>query len=248
MLFKRMLTTIILLVVLVSCISVTTFATSASSSDNPEILPLRAGGGGSGWGDGGSGGSGTSTLGLILDALLYPGVAFVLSIPFYIILTKRSRKAKRLMKQMAQSDNAWKYSDLSETVYYSYMAFQNAWTDRSLSSAAKYLSAELFAEFQEKIDWMKVRGEINILLDIELLKALPVAVHDDPDNSRDYVWFYIKGRMVDYTVDENTMTKISGSTSATSFIEYWQYVRRDGSWVVNKILQGDEYDRITCTE
>ncbi len=260
-----MLAIILLLFVLVSCLSVPPYAAKSSTSDNSEIIPLRAGGAGGGGGGsggggggGGAGGSGTSHsrvssrpssfLGTIFQFILLPIVMLSSSIAFYIKLTKRSRKSKQLMKLMRRSDNAWKYSDISETVYDSYMAIQKAWTDRDLSTVSKYMSNELLAEFQTKIDWMKVRNERNVLIDIELLKALPVAVHDDPDNSRDYVWFYIKGRMVDYTVDENTMTKISGSTSATSFIEYWQYVRRDDSWVLNKILQKEESDLIPFTE
>ena len=83
---------------------------------------------------------------------------------------------------------------------------------------------------------------------IQLLKSLPVAVHDDHDNSRDYIWFYIKGRMIDYTINTDTQLIIEGSSSPSSFVEYWKFVRKDGRWVLNKILQKDEVDQIPFTE
>ena len=80
------------------------------------------------------------------------------------------------------------------------------------------------------------------------MAALPVAVHDDPDNSRDYIWFYIKGKMIDYTINTNTQMKISGNTFPTAFVEYWQFTRKGNSWVLHKILQKDEEDQIPFGE
>jgi hypothetical protein len=95
---------------------------------------------------------------------------------------------------------------------------------------------------------MAYRNEKNVLDKIRLVQALPVAVHDDPDNARDYIWFYIKGRMVDYTINTKTQMKISGSTHSTSFVEYWQFIRQGDDWVLHKILQKDEANQIPFTE
>lgn len=152
------------------------------------------------------------------------------------------------MKKMLESDNAWKYKEISETVSDSFYAIQNAWTNMDLTSAAKYMSDELLDSFQTKLNWMAFRNQRNVLEKIELLSALPVAVYDDKDNSRDFIWFYIKGKMVDYTIDTVMQLKVEGNTSATSFIEYWQFVRRENYWVLNKILQKDEADQIPFSE
>ena len=95
---------------------------------------------------------------------------------------------------------------------------------------------------------MEYRNEKNILAKIQLLHALPVAVYDDADNSQDYVWFYIKGKMVDYTINTNTRLKINGNTSPTAFVEYWQYTRKDNRWVLNRILQKNEAGQIPFSE
>ncbi|MBR6507159.1 MAG: hypothetical protein IKT37_06130 [Clostridia bacterium] len=46
------------------------------------------------------------------------------------------------------------------------------------------MTPELFYEFQTQLGWMEYRNERNVLENIELLKAFPVAVYDDEGNSR----------------------------------------------------------------
>ena len=172
---------------------------------------MRVGGGGSSGGSsGGGGGSGrvhssgtsrrTTLLESVLRAVLTPILLFSSSILFYFKITKRARKSRKLMKQMLKSDNAWKYADISASVNDCYFAVQNAWAEMDMTPASQYLSDELFESLQTKLKWMTHRNEKNILKNIRLLQALPVAVHDDTDNSRDFIWFYIKGKMVDYTI------------------------------------------------
>ncbi len=201
---------------------------------------LRAGGGG--------GGGGSSMRFLVETNLFYfviPLILFPSSIVAYLQLTKRARKAKRLLKESMQSDSTWKYAQISSTVKESFLSIQHAWTNMDMSTASQYMSDELLRGFETKLDWMKRRNEQNILKGIRLLKALPVAVYDDPDNSHDCVWFYIKGRMIDYTVDVNTQALLNGSKMPSSFVEYWQFTKKDGRWVLNKILQKDEEHQIS---
>ena len=86
---------------------------------------------------------------------MMPLVLFSSSILFYIRLTKRSRKAKKLMKQMTESDSGWKFKNISATVKDSFYAIQSAWTDMDMTPAAKYMSDELFNSFQIKLNWMR---------------------------------------------------------------------------------------------
>ena len=149
---------------------------------------------------------------------------------------------------MMQGDNAWKYKDIISTVNDSFIAIQNAWSNMDMSSASQYMSTDLYDKFQVKLNWMAYRNEKNILKNIQLLQALPVAVHDDSDNARDYIWFYIKGKMTDYTIDTTTQRKISGNTSPAAFVEYWQFTRNEDTWVLNEILQKDEAEEIPFVE
>ena len=260
---KKAICLIIIGLILISCSTIAVCAEENNAVSLVSITPLRAGGGSSGGGGGGGGGgssSGSSShhhsstsrnsspIGAILNVVLMPLLLFSSSIVFYIQLTKRSRKAKKLMKQMMQSDNAWKYKEISADVEEAYMAIQEAWTNMDMSPAKHYMADELCEKFQTQLNWTKYKNQKHVMENIRLLKALPVAVHDDRDNSRDYIWFYIKGRMIDYTIDTNTQLIVDGNTIAASFVEYWKFVRKDGRWVLNKILQKDEEDQIPFTE
>ena len=255
---KKFFCFILIFLMLFSYISINAFAENKTSSLSSTIL-LRAGGGGGGGGGSSSSGNGGGTphsgtsrpptlIETVLQIILLPFLFFSSSILFFVKLTKRSRKSKKLMKQLMQSDNAWKYKDISATVSDSFYAIQTAWANMDMSSASHYMSEDLFNSFQTKLSWMEYRNKKNVLENITLLQALPVAVHDDPDNSRDYIWFYIKGKMVDYTIDTTTQLKTDGNMSPSTFVEYWRFVRKDDSWVLNKILQKDEEEQIPFIE
>ncbi len=258
---KKTISLIIVILIFISCLCITAYAENTDTFYSSTITPLRAGGGSSGGGGSGGGSSGggssahhsvtgrqSTPFGAVVQFVMITLVLFSSSILFYIKLTKRSRKAKKLMNQIMQSDNAWKYKDISATVEDSFIAIQTAWSNMDMTPSAQYMSEELYDSFQTKLSWMSYRNQKNVLENIKLIRALPVAVHDDPDNSRDHIWFYIKGRMVDYIIDTNTQLKISGNTSAAFFEEYWQFIRKENSWVLNKILQKNESDQISFTE
>ena len=258
---KKVICLVLVTLILISCFSIVIYADNLIPSPGEDPIVFRAGGGGSGGGGGGgssggsSGGShhtGTGRRGSIIDTIigfiLIPVILFSSSIIFYIRISRRARKAKRLMKQMKQGDSAWKYKNVSATVEESFYAIQNAWTNMDMSTASEYMAEDLLESFRTKLNWMKYKNQRNVLENIRLVKALPVAVHDDSDDSRDFVWFYIKGRMVDYTIDTNTRSVLEGSTATSSFVEYWQYVRNGDRWVLNKILQKNEENQIPFTE
>ncbi len=257
---KKLLIIILAILLVFSVFCFSSFAeTSLCNTDSPATSLLRAGGGGSGnsggsssGGSGGSGHHGTtgggSWLSDLITLIMLPFVFCSSVIVFYYKLSKRNRKSRKLIKQIQNSDNAWKFSDIQKIVEESFYTIQNAWSQLDMTPAKQYMSQELFESFSIKLNWMKLRKEKNILENISLIKALPVAVYDDKDNNRDHIWFYIKGRMVDYTVDTETMIKINGNTTATNFVEYWQFIRKDDNWVLNKILQKNEEDKIAFTE
>ena len=254
---KKIICCILISLMLISVLGITAYAENVDALFGTYIVSLRAGGGSSGGGGGGgsssSGGSSShhsgnrrpaSPLETLVHFITMPIIFFASSIVFYIKLSKRSRKAKRLMKQMMQGDNAWKYKEVSTDVEDAYTSIQGAWANMDMTPAKRYMSDELFDEFQTQLNWTKYKNQKHVMENIQLLKALPVAVHDDRDNSRDYVWFYIKGKMIDYTIDTNTQLVVEGNTMPASFVEYWQFVRKDGRWVLNKILQKDEESQI----
>ena len=255
---KRIFAILLIGIFLISCLNISAFADNEAFPDT--VAPLRAGGGGSGGGGGGgsSGGSSGGTRGYrgsryynpfswVIHIIMLP-FALGGSIVFALRLSKRARKSKKLMKEIAKSDNAWKFKDIEAYVKEGFYKIQVAWSEGDMLPAREYMSKELYDSFQTKLRWMRLRSEQNVIRDIKLIDALPVSVQDSSDNSMDHIWFYIKAKMIDYTINTETNAKVEGSTAPTKFVEYWQFVREDDCWVLNKILQEDESDRIAFTE
>ena len=78
----------------------------------------------------------------------------------------------------------------------------------------------------------------------ELINLKPISIYDDEDDSKDLIWFYIKGKMVDYIINTETNEKIEGNDYSKSFVEFWKFVKKDNKWVLAKILQKDEENLI----
>ncbi len=148
------------------------------------------------------------------------------------------------MKKLKASDDSFKYKDIKSSVKESFFAIQSARTNMDMTPAKYYLSDELFENMQSKLDWMSFRNELLVLKNISLLSVSPVAVHDEPGEDKDFIWFYIMGSMSDYIINTATQLKTSGDTIPAFFMEFWQFKRKDGHWVLNKILQKDEEDKI----
>jgi len=80
---------------------------------------------------------------------------------------------------------------------------------------------------------------------IKLLDYYPVSLVDEKDDCADRLWFYIKGKMVDYVVNTKTNEIVEGTTMNKWFVEYWMFSKnKKGDWVLSKILQEDELDNV----
>lgn len=262
---KRLVSIFVIFVLFAAGVNFTASASRGGREFNTtggQIQLLRAGGGDSGGGGGGSGGG--SSGGGISDGgssansrstmrnSVFSDVLFLAcivsfscgtAIIFRYRLFKYERKTRKIINSLQKKDRAWDYQELRRRAEDTYFVIQKAWTNFDLPSARDHMSKELYDSFNTKLAWMEYRKERNVLKNIKLLKAVPVSVCSNDDSA--HVWFYIKGRIVDYKIDTQTNERISGSTMAESFVEYWQFIRSEkGGWVLNKILQKDEANKI----
>ena len=217
----------------------------------PIAVSARAGGetgGGGGGGTGGGTGGGptghssasSDPVSEVLGWIAAPILLGASSIVFFFRLKKKSLESEHLMSRFDDSDPAWRYADIKKRVEESFYIIQNGWSCCDLNEAGPYLSDELRKEFSIKLEWMKYQNRRNVLDKIHLESVEPVAVSDSAGGSEDFIWFYIRARMVDYIEDETNQSVLSGSTNESSFVEYWMYIREKSSWVLNRILQQDE--------
>lgn len=222
----------------------------------------RAGGGGSSGSSSGSSSGGTSSSTTSVhssthhrnysDSNSNPIIGFVNYIAFIFIagfsaiifrfkIMKAKRHSKQIMNLLDDKDEAWKYKNIQKQVKETYYIIQKAWTNQNMESAKEYMEESLYESFQTKLQWMEIKKQRNILKKISLIEAIPVSIYDDKDDKKDYIWYYIKGSMVDYIIDTETNLKIEGTNLKTRFVEYWKFTRKDNTkWVLSEILQEDE--------
>lgn len=215
----------------------------------PTSVEARAGGGGSSGGGGGSSGSHTSShtssstndpLSRIFGFLTFVIISSSSIIVMRVKITKYRYNAKKDFR-----DTNWNYKELVKRVEKTYFVLQKAWTKNDIKLAKGYLTKELYENYKSKLEWMELGHKKNILKKIRLLNVYPISLSDEKGNKNDKVYMYIKGRMIDYTINTNTNEVIEGNGISRSFIEYWLFVKnRNGEWVLSKIYQYDELDII----
>ena len=221
------------------------------------IVLLRAGGGGTSGGGGSSGGSSrghttrgnvsnrpTSIIGTILHHIIFLILFFFTAILFYLKIIRASINSKRLLKLLDDKDKSWNYRNIEQQVINTFYLVQESWTNMDMSASKEYMDDDLYETFNTKLEWMQMGNKRNVLKKIKLINLKPISIYDDEDDSKDLIWFYIKGKMVDYIINTETNEKIEGNDYSKSFVEFWKFVKKDDKWVLAKILQKDEENLI----
>lgn len=178
---------------------------------------------------------------LIVLAALSALAAFAV---FRIKLSRQARNTKKLISMLERKDSAWKYQTICEQARNTYFAVHKILVSADMSCASEYMSEKFFTEFREKLSLPKMNNNASDI--IRLKEIVPVAVHDDTDDRFDCVWFYINGNSTNCSIDtviNEQLTKKSRETAESG--EYWQFVRGGKGWMLNKILQANEKDKIT---
>ncbi|CAG9707934.1 Tim44 domain-containing protein [Clostridium neonatale] len=184
----------------------------------------RSGGGGSGGGGGGGGGGSHSSstnhsdrstgksnpLGNVMF-IIFAGVIWQREkIVCKVKVARKSMEANKLIIYLRKIDNNYSKDILNDRVKETYFKMQEAWTNRDVEISKEYMSDSIYNLHSNKLEWMKVRNERNVLSNIKLLDFKPVSIEHYKDNSKDIVWFYIKGSMIDYIINEEKMKLLRG--------------------------------------
>lgn len=239
------------LLVVISCNVIVVKAKEPSY--NSSITILRAGGGSSG-SHSSSGGSSSrhygrrgysSPLSNIISAIIFIIIIFASTIILYFKVLRASFNSKRYLRLLDNKDSTFKYKNIEKRVIETFYIVEEAWTNNDISKAKDYMDNDLYESFKSKLEWMDINNRRNILKKIRLVNLKPVSVYDDKDDNKDLIWFYIKGKMIDYIVDTKTKSIVSGDTKNKSFVEFWKFVKNDNNeWVLSEILQEDESKKI----
>lgn len=252
---------LIILFILITLSPILITNNNFNKTNNTISNELRAGGGGGGSGGGGGGGGGTSPshghtntsnkngtshpISTFLTHIAFMFSMFMGSIIFYNKILKSSINSKRYLKILGKKEVSWKYKNIEAQAIETFYIVQESWTNMDLTPAKLYMSDKLYDSFKTKLNFMEISNKRNVLEKIELKDIKPVSINDDENDDKDYIWFYIKGKMIDYTINTKTDEIIEGNTNRTSFIEFWKFTRKGKEkWVLTKIKQKEEANTI----
>ncbi len=193
----------------------------------PLELFARAGGGSSG--GGGSGG----IIGIILLPFFLIYAAFL-----HYKLNKKNKEAINLVDKIAKIDPIWERNHIKARIEYVFYKVQNAWGERNQDLAKDCMSDRLYTKHKMQTDSMIEKNQIDNMELINLIEVRIVEAIDYKDDSKDTLWAYIKGSMIDYTTDLNTGRVISGKKDKSEeFTELWKFIRGEKDWVLDEIDQ-----------
>lgn len=219
----------------------------------------RAGGGGSsGGGSGGSSGgssshtphgrnntSGTGNSSALITLLQIGGIILITSGGFIFLRIKAlklSHVSKDILRDIERLEGEWNYKYLQKSVVEGYYIIQKSWALMDLTPAADYLSESLYESFRAKLEWMAIRHERPIQDHVKLVRAYPIAIHNEHGQENDYIWYYIEGSMIGYYMDTDTRNVVRGNTKPERFIEYWKFVKQKNRWMLDEIMQKEDAD------
>lgn len=165
------------------------------------------------------------------------------TILLYFKVFKASIYNRKHFKLLSEKAIAWDYKKMKDQVINAFYIIQQSWSHMDMFPAKEYMTESLYERFTTKLEWMKIQNKQNILEKIQLIDVKPISFQDHINDNKDYIWFYMKAKMIDYVIDSKTNKKIGGiSTFRFSFIEFWKFTREGERWVLSKILQEDEVD------
>ena len=193
----------------------------------PEVVLARAGGGGGGGGHG---------KGSWLNIIALP-ILLIYSAIITQQVRKRNRACRFLLARLKKLDPIWDLDAIRNRISQVFFKVQQAWTERDQNIARDCMSSAIFEKHKMQTDQMISQHRRNVLEDINLIETDIVDVEDFTDNRKDQFWVYVKGSMIDYTVDDKTGSLVSGNEKAEKFTELWKFLRIGDTWVLDEIDQ-----------
>lgn len=127
--------------------------------------------------------------------------------------------------------------DFSEQAFYGrvnemFMAIQNAWEDRNMEPARRFLADAQFDVLAGGVKELVGNGQVNKLDGLHVDRVDPISV--TAEGGYEYVRVLITATVIDYTVDERTGQLVNPSVlgdgkTPRTFQEYWTLVRCQGA-------------------
>lgn len=190
------------------------------------------GGGGSHGGHGGHGGSGEGWIFWIIGMALMG----LYSVMVTVILLMKSSRGEKTAQLAAETDRIWDIKLMRSHSKDIFLRMQKAWMNRDIASVKSRITNDLYEDYGRQLQVMKENYEKNIIKDINITEINIISCEDYHDNSRDTFVAYIKGTILDYTINEKTGYVIKNENKEPEeFVDTYHFVRSNNRWLLNEI-------------
>jgi predicted lipid-binding transport protein (Tim44 family) len=143
-----------------------------------------------------------------------------------------------LTAELAKGDKIWNHRNMMATVEQVFFKVQKAWMERNQDLAMDVMSERIYQKHKLQTDEMIANGTKNVLAKMNLEAIMIISISDYIDNSQDTFSVFLKGSMIDYTIDDKTNAVISGDNSKPeTFKEIWTFIRDRQKWKLDEIDQ-----------
>lgn len=158
-------------------------------------------------------------VGKIIMAMIFgiPAAVFVI---FKIRLNNKSVKCISDINELSKSDYNWNYENIKKNIEEAFYKVQIAWMERDQGIAKEYMSDKLYSKHKLETENMKLRREKNILENLTLLGVIPRSVQNNEGIDMDCIWFEIRAKAKDYTINEDT-NKVTLCLTVVSLIRWY---------------------------
>jgi predicted lipid-binding transport protein (Tim44 family) len=177
----------------------------------------------------------------LLFALFFTATALLKKGP-QLRIARRAKDAEAAAVRADLGDGYWRPHVLKERVRECFFPVQESWERRDISASRPFVSDALYERHRMQLEGLEAQNRVNRIEDLRLLGVEVVRVYDVTDDGEDRFVAYVRCSARDWMEDTATGAFVNGNrTSATTFEQYWSFVRDpDNGWVLDEIQQGTE--------
>lgn len=218
-----------------------------------EVLLARGGGGGghgggaghsggghsSGGGHGGFGGGGHGDVhSTIWGFIIFGGFVLfgLFATTTATLLLWKSNISKKILSKIISTDSFWDFEGMQLNARRTFYNIQDAWENRDIDSVKNNITPELHDKYKVMLSEMTSRNEKNIISQIDITETKIIGSQDYKDDSKDRYVAYIKGTILDYTINDKTGEIIKNpSKEIEEFSDTYHFIREGKRWILEHI-------------
>ncbi len=148
---------------------------------------------------------------------------------------KQSQGVAKLLKTAASQDAAWNETSLIEHAKTTFMRYQVDWSKGDNEAMKQYMTAWYHYHASLLLYTLDQLGRENHMSNVVIREAVIINAHDAEDNNNDTFTVGITARAHDQLIEKASGTVLF--TDNGEFTEYWTFVRRKDTWLLDKISQ-----------